>query len=244
MSSLDDSIGSAATNETGLSLWRRVGETRLYDLLVRCVIVAWSLFLATAYIQGIGRILDRVGDASIGFGTAAQLLSKTCLFLFFITIAFVTMVRARPVKKSDGMLPRLSAMLGTYLLYGLAFLPAQEQLATGWHLLSSLLLIVGNTLSLAILLRLGRSFSVMPEARRLVTSGPYRIIRHPLYGAELIAMIGAFIQFASLPAATLLAAQIFFQVQRMRNEEKVLESAFPDYAAYKVTTSRLIPGVW
>ncbi len=57
-------------------------------------------------------------------------------------------------------------------------------------------------------------------------------------------MIGAFVQFASLPAAALLAAQIFFQVQRMRNEEKVLEGAFPDYAAYKATTSRLIPGIW
>src|SRR5215469_16606612 len=101
MSSLDESIGSGTTGEPGLSLYQRISDTRLYDSLVRLVIVAWSLFLATAYIQGIGRILDGVGDAGIGFGTVAQLLSKTCLFLFFITIAFVTMVRMRPVKRSD-----------------------------------------------------------------------------------------------------------------------------------------------
>ena len=50
-------------------------------------------------------------------------------------------------------------------------------------------------------LDLGRSVSVMPEARRLVVQGLYRRIRHPLYLAEEIATIGCFLQFRSWQAA-------------------------------------------
>ncbi len=84
----------------------------------------------------------------------------------------------------------------------------------------------------------------MAESRRLVTDGPYAIIRHPLYLAELIAILGAFIQFASPWAALIVLVQVGFQVQRMRNEESVLSLTFPDYAAYKERTARLIPGLW
>ena len=94
------------------------------------------------------------------------------------------------------------------------------------------------------LLRLGRSFSVMAEARYLVTSGPYRFVRHPLYLAEELAVVGVFIQFASVWTALLLALQISFQLRRMHNEEAVLAATFPEYTAYQARTSRLIPGIY
>ena len=43
----------------------------------------------------------------------------------------------------------------------------------------------------------GRSVSVMPEARKLVTSGLYRHIRRPLYLVEEIGVLGLFLQFRS-----------------------------------------------
>jgi len=42
----------------------------------------------------------------------------------------------------------------------------------------------------------------------------------------------------------LLAVQIAFQLRRMRNEEVILGAIFPEYAAYKAKTARLIPGVY
>lgn len=84
----------------------------------------------------------------------------------------------------------------------------------------------------------------MPEARKLVTAGLYSSIRHPLYLAEAVATLGVFLQYRSLAAALLVAAQFAVQLWRMYEEEKVLEAQFPDYAAYRARTARLVPGVY
>jgi protein-S-isoprenylcysteine O-methyltransferase Ste14 len=69
-------------------------------------------------------------------------------------------------------------------------------------------------------------------------------VRHPLYLAEEIAIIGLFIQFASVWTALLLTVQIAFQLRRMHNEELVLAANFPEYDAYRRNTARLVPGVY
>jgi len=110
--------------------------------------------------------------------------------------------------------------------------------------LSTGLILCGNAFAIAVLFRLGRSFSVMAEARGLVTGGIYRHIRHPLYLAEEIAAVGCAIQFFSLWALLLLCVQLGFQLRRMTNEERVLEHRFPEYARYRQTTARLIPRIY
>jgi protein-S-isoprenylcysteine O-methyltransferase Ste14 len=84
----------------------------------------------------------------------------------------------------------------------------------------------------------------MAESRQLVTTGPYRFVRHPLYLAEGIATVGVFMQFASVYTALLLAAHIAFQLRRLHNEELVLSTRFPEYADYSQTTARLIPRIY
>ena len=105
-------------------------------------------------------------------------------------------------------------------------------------------MMIGNVGAVVALSRLGRSFSIMAEIRQLVTTGPYRFVRHPLYLAEEIAIVGIFMQFASIWTALLLAIQIAFQLRRMHNEEAVLTTGFPEYAAYSQSTSRLIPRIY
>jgi protein-S-isoprenylcysteine O-methyltransferase Ste14 len=106
------------------------------------------------------------------------------------------------------------------------------------------LILLGAALAVYALTQLGRSFSVMAEARQLVTSGVYRIVRHPLYVAEEIAVIGLVIQFLSYQTLLLVAVHAGFQLRRMRNEEAILISSFPEYGAYKEKTARLIPGIY
>jgi protein-S-isoprenylcysteine O-methyltransferase Ste14 len=106
------------------------------------------------------------------------------------------------------------------------------------------LIAVGCAVSAYTVWHLGRSLSIMPEARQLVTSGPYRIVRHPLYLCEFIAMTGVALQYLSWTAGFLLLTQAGLQLLRMLNEERVLRRAFADYDCYAARTARLIPGIY
>jgi protein-S-isoprenylcysteine O-methyltransferase Ste14 len=94
---------------------------------------------------------------------------------------------------------------------------------------------------LASVIALGRCFGVLPEARGLITRGPYRIVRHPVYLGEIGACIGLAVASPSPRNAAALAAVIAAQSLRMRLEEGALSDAFPDYAAYAAETPRLVP---
>jgi protein-S-isoprenylcysteine O-methyltransferase Ste14 len=160
--------------------------------------------------------------------------------MFLALVAATTVTRLRPLRKAAGIQPRVSALLGTFLATSLALLPRAE-VAPIWLALSSALVVVGALLSFVVLRWLGRSFSIMAEARRLVTSGPYAIVRHPLYICEEIALLGILIQVISPLAIIIAAIHGLLQFRRMLNEEKVLRATFPEYEAYAARTPRLIP---
>jgi protein-S-isoprenylcysteine O-methyltransferase Ste14 len=160
----------------------------------------------------------------------------------FVALAAATIVtRLPPIRKSEGIAPRIAALLGTYLALALAMLPRPD-LRPVVLAISSLLLIVGMAMSFAVLRWLGRAFSIMPEARRLVQHGPYGLVRHPLYVCEEIAVIGVLIQVISPLAVAIWTLHIIFQFKRMLNEERILSETFPDYEDYARRTPRLVPG--
>jgi protein-S-isoprenylcysteine O-methyltransferase Ste14 len=94
------------------------------------------------------------------------------------------------------------------------------------------------------LLYLRRSLSIIPEARRLVTGGPYRLIRHPLYAAEILAAFALVLARPGLWATLMLVPFIAVQMLRARFEEGLLSRIFPEYKLYAAHTPRLIPLVW
>jgi protein-S-isoprenylcysteine O-methyltransferase Ste14 len=163
--------------------------------------------------------------------------------LFVALAAATTLTRLPPVRKAAGIEPRIAAVLGTFLLTALAMLPRQDLPASALCL-SSVLIVTGMLTSFVVLRWLGRAFSIMAEARRLVTHGPYRFVRHPLYVCEELAVIGTFIQVLSPLAGVILIMHAVFQVRRMLNEEAVLRATFPEYGDYARKTPRLLPIGW
>jgi protein-S-isoprenylcysteine O-methyltransferase Ste14 len=241
-------VGGAHAGEpaesTGKLQEQDFSDTRTFDIVVRILISLWFMAQAANFFSAIAVKLSQTGLLELDALGVAQIGAKTCVFFFLTMMAVLTLVRMRPIAKAEGWQPRVTALLGTYLLYALSCLPERENLGIATHLVSVSLISTGNTLALIVLLRLGRSFSINAEARRLVIDGPYAFVRHPLYLAEQVALIGVFIEFLSWPAAALMAAQLAFQIQRMRNEESILLRSFPEYRPYMERTARLIPGVW
>jgi protein-S-isoprenylcysteine O-methyltransferase Ste14 len=95
-----------------------------------------------------------------------------------------------------------------------------------------------------VIYHLGRSFSIVPQVRGLVRTGPYSVVRHPLYLAEEVALVGTLLQVYSLVTSALFLAHGALQVRRIFYEENLLRRSFPGYDDYAKTTSRLIPYVW
>ncbi len=174
---------------------------------------------------------------------ALKVTAHVATMLFLALIAGMTLARRRPLRKSEGWLPRFAALAGLMMLYALLLFP-RAQRDTAFDAAALALLVAGHFLCAVTLAQLGRSFSVMPEARKLVTAGLYSRIRHPLYLAEAVATLGVFLQYRSLGAALLVAAHFAVQLWRMHEEEKVLEAQFPEYADYRARTARLVPGVY
>jgi len=210
------------------------------DVAARVPLSAWVLFCAIAQLAGLTQYvqLSPIDSAHV-IHIGMRLSTITFLWVF----AAAVILRTRPCAKAIGLEPRISALAGTFLLYGLALFPRRE-LTPLAEIVATLLTMVGLAGAAVAICQLGRSFSLMAESRQLVTSGPYRFARHPIYAAEEIAAIGIFMQFASVWTALLLAAQIAFQLRRMHNEETVLNASFPQYEAYRRSTARLIPGLY
>jgi protein-S-isoprenylcysteine O-methyltransferase Ste14 len=221
----------------------KLQHSRVYDLLMRLPLLGYAVFFATLQMAGLARYVHEPDAARPLALYALGMVMRLSTVSFLMLLAAATILRARPTGKARGLEPRVSAFAGAFLVYVIPLYPRRE-LSAPAEMVSTLLVLFGSAAAVYTLLQLGRSFSMMAEARRLVTSGPYRLVRHPLYLAEELAIIGISMQFFSLSTAFILAVQIAFQLRRMHNEEAVLAESFPEYADYRQRTARLLPGIY
>lgn len=107
-------------------------------------------------------------------------------------------------------------------------------------------LAMGVALGLWAVLRLGRGLTPLPlpnGAVDLVTRGPYRWVRHPMYTAVMLIVAGLTIRSGSLVVFTeALALAVLFNVKARWEEQRLMES-FPGYSEYREVTGRFIPRI-
>ncbi len=216
--------------------------SKVYDLAAAVPLILWYAFGMSVCIQVIGDAADRF-LVKPDLPACLFLLSKVGLMLFSSFAIGLLLFRRPPQKSAQGIAPRLAAIVGTFLSVSFVFLPP-ARLSPFWLAASAALIFGGTLFACYSILWLGRSFSLVAEARQLVTDGPYSALRHPLYVGEELAIVGSAIQFISPLALLLLAIQIGCQLYRMHCEEKVLAETFPEYSAYENRTARLLPGIY
>ena len=76
------------------------------------------------------------------------------------------------------------------------------------------------------LLSLRRSFAILPQARKLVTRGPYGLGRHPLYLGEMVGIWSLLLPTLAWPGVLALAVNVALLVVRIQAEERLLARTF------------------
>jgi protein-S-isoprenylcysteine O-methyltransferase Ste14 len=219
-------------------------KARIKDIAIR--VFAGSLFAVLAALSFFSGLvhLEKFDLAHLSIDVFGKFLAAFSIGIYGLMVTILYVARRRNRAKSAGMVPSLAAFFGGFMIYALLLIGPCEYLPLWAEILASLLLVAGNIGSVVVLFWLGRSFSILPEGRKLITTGPYSIVRHPLYLIEAIGTMGTIIIFWSWQAVLLFAVQIAMQLMRMHYEEKVLVETFPDYADYAARTRRVIPWIY
>jgi protein-S-isoprenylcysteine O-methyltransferase Ste14 len=166
--------------------------------------------------------------------------SINSLGLLVVNVLFVIMYVARRDSTTTSAVPAswLLAFAGTTLPLLIRPTAPTELAAFG-----NTVQIFGICLIVAALFSLKRSFGVVPANRGIQDGGLYRFVRHPLYAAELLALLGVLIANASILNALIWTAECALQCLRARAEEQLLGTD-ATYRAYRGRVRyRLIPGL-
>jgi protein-S-isoprenylcysteine O-methyltransferase Ste14 len=205
------------------------------------------------HISGISR--RRLGDSFLFGVTSAELV-----LLFFLTPSFtitdwvyvsqhvlvlgIALTRRPPEVRDHSLLSSTAVVVAYAYPYAqVAYLRWVPGNAT-WPEGGLVLVTLAAFLSFASLLSLGRWFGVWPALRGLATRGPYRLVRHPMYLAYVVADIGYNLQEWNFGTALMVMAGWASLACRIHAEERILsqDSGWSTYVA--LVRYRLFPGLW
>ena len=176
------------------------------------------------------------------------------IIIFWIVWALVWAILARVSKKvisrPDEGVQYFGAIL-FLLLFRLiprrynhpSFIPHTPEIQA----VGTVLCAVGIAFAIWARIHIGKNWSSGPsvqEDHQLVTSGPYRLVRHPIYTGMLLALFGSAFISGSIGICIFIFVGLRF-VWRVNTEEKIMIELFPQqYPEYKKRTKALIPFIW
>jgi len=210
--------------------WRDLLLGRLVPSLFFSLFLARQLVLLSSGFHGIRQPSD-------AFFVVQQLLALT-----YFTLLVVLYAVRLPQRGTDHRATVIFiAFSGTFSAIAASLLPGGTR-REGLVVAADILATAGLAYSVWGLAYLRRSFSIIPEARRLVTGGPYAFSRHPVYLGEIATAIGVNLATGGWLTAIAIAYFIACELLRIRWEERILAATFPnDYPAYAKRVPRYLP---
>jgi protein-S-isoprenylcysteine O-methyltransferase Ste14 len=191
---------------------------------------------------------------SVTLAELTFLLFQTPMFTFVdwiyvsqhLLVLVIAFTRRQPVAQ-DYSLPT-NVAVGVSYAYPYAQVALLQRIpgAEGWPTGGLVLVTIAAFLSVASLLTLRRSFGIRPALRGLVTAGPYRFVRHPIYLSYAIGDIGYNLQEWNYGTVLLTLAGWVSLLYRIHAEERVL-SRDPGWRTYVAAVPRRVlplPRLW
>jgi len=210
--------------------WRDLLFSRLLPALFFSIFLARQLLFVFGGLQSPRTVSDYL------------FLLQQCLALAYFTMLVVLYSVRLPKRGTDQRLGVVFiAFTGTFSVILAGFLPGGGR--RDWLVLpADIIATIGLAYSVWGLAYLRRSFSIIPEARRLVTGGPYSLSRHPVYLGEVITAVGINLATAGWLGTLAIIYFIACELLRIRWEEGVLSRTFPgEYPEYARRVPRYAP---
>ncbi|MGC8492172.1 MAG: methyltransferase [Syntrophobacteraceae bacterium] len=177
------------------------------------------------------------------FLSVVVFLNGLLLTGYYALLVWIYVTRSAASLTTKSLPAKIIALAATFMPFTFPMLNGPARPGIVILMVSSLILLFGMVFTMAALTTLGKSFSLIPQTRRLVTGGPYRLVRHPVYVGELIAGLGLVVWAPSIAKTLVFLLLVGCEVYRALQEEKLLAEAFADYPEYVSKTARFIPGL-
>lgn len=176
-------------------------------------------------------VLHRIGQYG-AFLLKPLWIVETLLLITFMVSYFI---RMEPVERSRGVREILVPIIGAVLPFALLLTSPNRWISGNTLALYSVFVWMTTATSLTLwgIWTLRRSFSITVEVRALVTNGPYRWVRHPIYLGEILTALGVLIWRFSMQNLLLFIIFVQIQFMRARWEETKLTNTFPQYEEYR-----------
>jgi protein-S-isoprenylcysteine O-methyltransferase Ste14 len=180
-----------------------------------------------------------------------------CWIILILYWVFSSLFVKKSVVKRNWLLTISSRILLTavvillYIFYRSATLLFLEFLFKSYFqflILGSILTIIGLIGAIWARYYLGSNWGSVvgyTENHELITNGPYKYIRHPIYSSVILMFIGTFLYYGNLFSLVLIITIPIWLLWRVKKEEEIMIKLFDKkYKDYMKNSKRLIPGVY
>jgi protein-S-isoprenylcysteine O-methyltransferase Ste14 len=220
------------------------GPGRIRGFLVFGQVVPATVFFVLLGIQAQAAVgLWSVAFATHNVSVSLDALNRSLGAVFLGLLVLLYLVRPQPRRSRRDMVAVAVAFTGSFILLTVPLVSAAPNRLDLLGLADAAQAL-GLVTALWGLMTLRFSFSILPEARQLVTGGPYRVVRHPVYLGEFMSAAGLLAPRVNVAVVVVAAIFVGAQLTRMHWEEGVLTAEFPEYAPYSRRTRRLIPFIY
>ena len=228
-------------------------ENKLFPFLFAFSIVPHIRFLSVHASEISNSFRDLLGNATATSSLANVSAALIKILLIILNLLIITgfLMRKNLKKKPETTQEIVVPLIGSffYLMYNLLpYLPAQMNqnlLPDAWLLPATLfgifLNFMGPAIACVATYHLRYSYSLFVEVRDIVSRGPYRFVRHPIYLGYILSTIGLWFLAPRAGNLVFYLASILITVYRAGLEERKLLAASIEYREYARQTPALFP---